>query len=89
MGITECDNMLMLLSVSQKMTDEVRLGGQGSSQLSLCDPCSYLPRVLLLTASAAWIPRPQQHSLVSLPLPKSGLCVRVLKLADGKEGKSL
>ncbi|XP_072345147.1 selenide, water dikinase 3-like [Scyliorhinus torazame] len=25
MGITECDNMLMLLSVSQKMTEKVRL----------------------------------------------------------------
>lgn len=25
MGITECDNMLMLLSVSQKMSDKVRM----------------------------------------------------------------
>lgn len=27
MGITECDNMLMLLSVSQKMSDKVQSGG--------------------------------------------------------------
>ncbi|KAK6466710.1 selenide [Huso huso] len=29
MGITECDNMLMLLSVSQRMSDKVRRGDRG------------------------------------------------------------
>ncbi|NXJ58862.1 SPS2 dikinase, partial [Spizaetus tyrannus] len=39
MGITECDNMLMLLSVSQKMTEEVTRGvtrGRGSPSLCEC-----------------------------------------------------
>ena len=30
MGITECDNMLMLLSVSQKMNEKVSVGVRGS-----------------------------------------------------------
>lgn len=49
MGITECDNMLMLLSVSQKMTEEVTPGlwggdGGGGGQCMtpppfvFCDP---------------------------------------------------
>lgn len=55
MGITECDNMLMLLSVSQKMTEEVTpglWGGDGGGRGSVydtppfvfCDPLPPHPR---------------------------------------------
>lgn len=36
MGITECDNMLMLLSVSQKMNEKVKLTFLDRFHLNVC-----------------------------------------------------
>lgn len=55
MGITECDNMLMLLSVSQKMTEKVepaeRVGGRRRTPSSRLD--SWCARVYRRTASVS------------------------------------
>ncbi|NWY72034.1 SPS1 dikinase, partial [Erithacus rubecula] len=44
MGVTECDNVLMLLSVSQRMSEEVTgQGGHGDTPLSLCVTQGHTP----------------------------------------------